>query len=486
MLNKFVKNVGIMSIAPIFTQLLSFFIMPIVTRLYFPNDFGLFAIYASIIGPLGVFSTMGYSTAILIPKEDSEASNLFSLSLFFTLIIALFSIILIILCDDLSIASDMTLLKDYRWLIPFGLLFHGLYMSLRYWNLRKKRFNHISSANFFRFLANNGVMLIAGFSGFASALYMIIGDIFGGIVSLSILNRSVWKENSQLFKNHIRISKMIELAKSYSKYPKYIMLTDFLNQFMSQMPVYILSIYFSQNIIGLYALGLRLLTMPINLIGNAIGEVFFQSASEDNKQIDSLLEYLYKYLVLLAIPIFSFLGILGKEIFHIFFGSNWSEAGIYSQILCLFIFTKFITIPAHFLMLIYEKQEYSILLNIAIFVVSIISLVIGGILDNVYLSFILYSVSNSLVYGVYGFGFMRYSGLALSKMSNMFFKSFLKCSSLILILIFLKIYANINEIQLVVISSFLLGLFYIILAILTPEIKNIWIQTYFKLKTKLS
>ena len=170
MIKEFIKNIATMSTAPILTQVLSFFIMPVVARLYYPDDFGLFAIYASVIGPIGVFSTMGYSTSIIIPKKDSEASNLFSLSLFFTLTIALFSIILIALGDTLFKSLDLSALNSYKWLIPIGLLFHGVYMSLRYWNLRKKRFKYITIANVSRFITNNGLLLVAGFSGFASAI----------------------------------------------------------------------------------------------------------------------------------------------------------------------------------------------------------------------------------------------------------------------------------------------------------------------------
>ena len=120
----------------------------------------------------------------------------------------------------------------------------------------------------------------------------------------------------------------------------------------------------------------------------------------------------------------------------------------------------------------------------AAFTVSVVSLVIGGVLGNVYISFILYSASNSLVYAVYGFGFMRYNGLSFKKMFKIFMESFFKCLPLILMLIILKVFVNINELQIVIISLGLLGSNYVILAIKTPEIKKICKESYSKLKTK--
>ena len=109
---------------------------------------------------------------------------------------------------------------------------------------------------------------------------------------------------------------------------------------------------------------------------------FFQNISElKNEKV--LLDFVFKNLVIFSIPIL-LIAILGEDIFF-FLGSQWSEAGIYAQILSLFLFVKFITIPSNYLMLKFEKQEYSIILNITSLLVSIASLTIGGV-KNMYLS----------------------------------------------------------------------------------------------------
>ena len=484
-MSSFIKNVGIMSISPLITQILTFFIMPVVTRIYSPDDFGLFAIYCALLGPISILSTMGYSTAIVIPKKDAEASTLFSLGIFFTFAVSVLSALLIlVISSPLLNWINQAKLDKIIWLIPISIISHGLYMSLRFWNIRKERFKYITGANISRFLTNNTSLLIFGFTGFVSGVYIILADFIASIASPAVLSKNIWKENKELIIKNCSIQKMKEVAKRYSKFPKYIMSNDILDQFLIQIPIYILSFYFSQASIGFYALGMRLLVMPINLIGNSIGEVFFQRISKDNTNSAHFIENIFKYLVLFAIPVFSFLGLLGEDIFSLFFGKDWSEAGVFSQILCLLIFTKFITIPANYIMLIHEKQEYSILLNLCTLTVSSVSLIIGGIFNDIYLSFTLYSVSNSIVYAVYGFGFMKYSGLALNKMFNLLSQAFFKCLPLVLALIFVKTYVNNNLIMLVIVSIFLLCLFYILLALLTPEINFLYKSLYLKLKNK--
>lgn len=439
-MSSFTKNVITLSLAPIITQVLGFFVLPIVTRLYSPSDLGLVAIYGSIIGPLGVFSNLAYSSAIILPKKEEEATNLFAICLFFTIVVALLSTSFIFL-KNTPILSWLKVeeLSDYLWLIPVSLIFHGLYMSFRYWNIRNQRYGYISTAKIFRFITNNGIILIAGFAGHASGLFIIFGGIVGGMASIAVLSKSVWKKNKQMFIESIRFSKMKRIAIKYSKFPKFILLNNFFEKFTAQMPVYILSIYFSQTIIGFYALGLRLLGMPMNLLGNAIGEVFFQKASQEVIESSILLEKLFKYLVFFGLPVFCFLGLVGAESFSVIFGEAWREAGLFAQILSLFMLTKFITTPASYLMLLFEKQEYSIYLNIATLIVSCISLIIGGVLENATLSLLLFSISNSIIHFLYGVYFMNLGGLKPFELFHILLKTALISLPLVSTIFIIKI-----------------------------------------------
>ena len=54
---------------------------PLLTRLYGPEAFGFYALFASITGILGVIACMRYELAIMLPKTDEEAANLLGLCL---------------------------------------------------------------------------------------------------------------------------------------------------------------------------------------------------------------------------------------------------------------------------------------------------------------------------------------------------------------------------------------------------------------------
>ena len=173
---------------------------------------------------------------------------------------------------------------------------------------------------------------------------------------------------------------------------------------------------------------------------------FFRKQQKNKEDIQNILEKLFNYLMLFSFSIFLFLGIFGEEMFLLFLGDSWIEAGVYAQILSFYLFCKFITLPCSYLMIIYQKQEYSLYLNLTIMTLSIFSLLIGGILENVYLALLLFSLSNSLAYLAFGIGFMNYSGILLFKILKIILNNLIKNIPIALILIMIKMNYNSSDI----------------------------------------
>jgi len=56
-------------------------VLTLLTRLYSPEDFGLLAVYASVLALIGVISSLRYELAVPLPEDDVEAANVATLSL---------------------------------------------------------------------------------------------------------------------------------------------------------------------------------------------------------------------------------------------------------------------------------------------------------------------------------------------------------------------------------------------------------------------
>lgn len=402
-----------MASAPLITQIIGFMLMPVIARLYTPEAFGLFSLFMAIIGPIGIFVCMGYEVSIMLPKNDKDAAVMFNICILITFIITALSVLLVLVAADslVNLLSAPVEFKMYLWLFPLFIILGGLSSSFRYWNLRKKSFSSISLANITSTSFDKGTSILLGFSGFTSGISLIISNLTDAFSRPVVLGIKALKGNAGLFKDNFQWTKMVSGINKYRKFPMYSLPTNLFARLTGDIPVYLLIYYFSQSVVGQYALGLKLLNIPMSLIGNSVGEVYFQRETENSESKSELLTTLYKRLVLLGLLPFLLIGIIGEEIFSFMFGANWSEAGIYAQFFSFLIFIRFITTPANYLMILFEKQEYSLLLNITTATVTIISIIIGGFLNNVYISIILISLTNGFAYGVFGFGFMRKAGI---------------------------------------------------------------------------
>ena len=124
------------------------------------------------------------------------------------------------------------------------------------------------------------------------------------------------------------------------------------------------------------------------------------------------------------------------------------------------IFIQFITIPASYLMLILEKQQFSLILNIIIAFTTIISITIGGLLKNVYVSFFFLSLLNGLVYAVYGFWFMNHAGLVLSKTFKILWRFLFMSLPVIIVVSLAKWFFHLSSFLLIIISCLGAIIFY--------------------------
>lgn len=452
----FAEDVTIMALAPLCTQILAIILMPIVTRLYAPDIYGVFHLFSSIVMPISVFVTMGYACSIVLPRKNETASNMLCVSLALTVLVAVLTILFVWFgSEQLLRWLNAPELSAYLWLIPISVFSYGLYISLRFWNVRGKRFGRIAISRISYASVNKGFIISAGFSGFATPGSLIIGGIASSLTMGGVLGRGIWRENRQLFKRSIRWHNLIQGIKRYRKFPIYNLWTDLLSRLSASIVIYLFSFFFNKSVIGYYGLGLLVLNIPMTFIGSSIGEVFYQRSARARYENTNaaLVERLFQQMMWLVMLPFLVLAIMGDSIFGFVFGADWSEAGVYAQILSFKIFVTFITNPALNLATILEKQEISLALCIATTITSFISITVGGWLNNVYVALCLLSLLDGLVLLGFSLLMIHHVGLSLLRILSMFFKCFVSCVPVILAIAVAKWCFNASSLLLIIISA---------------------------------
>lgn len=343
---KFFINVLTLVSGTAISQGVTLTVMPLLTRIYTPQEFGNFALYLAIVSTISVVSSWKYELAIMLPKKDKDAQALLFISIVITVLMSvLILLILIIFNKQLTVLFDN--LRLFIWMIPVGIFFTGIVQVFSAWNTRNQFYKNVSGAR----ITQAGSTAISQFSfryysGISKGL--IWGSIIGFILSLAVLIYRSIKMNTIHLKT-LSKENIIKNAKDYKNFPKYQSFSVLINSFSQHLPVMLLTIFYSPVIAGFYSLTHRALNTPARLIGGSVRQVFYENASKiysSGNSIKKIYEKVTFNLIKVTILPYLVLGIFSKEIFSFIFGVDWITSGIYAQFIIFFIFTITINPPS--------------------------------------------------------------------------------------------------------------------------------------------
>lgn len=165
--------------------------------------------------------------------------------------------------------------------------------------------------------------------------------------------------------------------KKYISFPKFVLFSEFINNFINYIPVFLLSKLTGPATVGLYNMSTRMLGIPITTVSSAIGEVFRQKAAKEYNETGSCRPTFlktFKTLALLSIAPFIVLIFWGGDIFGFIFGERWRQAGEFTQILGLMFYFRFVVSPLTYLYYIAGRQKEDFLLHILMLALGFLSI----------------------------------------------------------------------------------------------------------------
>jgi O-antigen/teichoic acid export membrane protein len=384
-------------------QLVGVLIVPVLSRLYSPDDFGTASVFASIVGIISAVSSLRYERAILLPSKDEDAFHVFVGSLLFVGLFVCASVIVVVFASE-TIASWLRApnLADYLYLAPIAIMISGAFLPLRYWSSRNRRFGLLSVARLSTSLLTNTSQLLIGLIGWATAGALISTRVVGQAAGALVLGIGDRQGEDQTPLPRVKVNQLVSILKRYKKFPLVDTWGTLINNASGHLPSLLLSAFFSQTVVGYYDLTVRIIAIPISLLGGAIAEVFFQRASElqsSAEDLQAFAERTFRRLVVLGLLPALVLSILAPELVATVFGPDWIEAGRYVQIFSLLLIFRLVSSPLSTLFIVLERQELLLGANLAILAVRTTALVVGGLISNVYLAMLLLVGTSAVVYG---------------------------------------------------------------------------------------
>lgn len=343
--SQFLRNVLTLMTGTTIAQAIPIAAMPLLTRLYTPQEFGALALYLSITSMIAVVVNARYEVAIMLPKLEEDAASLVVLSAGIAAVVALVLLAIITIFDDeIFRLFNNDSVGSWLYLVPFTVLVIGLWQAFNYWNNRAKKFKRLAISR----VAQGGGMTAAQFALGGIQGGLILGYVVGQIVALSVFLTRIWREDRKILSN-VTAASIKKNAADYSKFPKYSSVGALLNSAATQMPVLVLSRFFEAFIVGTFSLTFRAMNLPVSLIGASCAQVLFPKfVSIHQNAPHDLPRYVVKVFVLLSlgmVPIVGFVYLFGKDLFGFVFGEAWSSAGEYASILVFAIAIRFAVSP---------------------------------------------------------------------------------------------------------------------------------------------
>ncbi len=389
---------------------------PFLTRLYGPAAFGALGLFIAVTRVLTQISGLRYELAIMLPEKDEDATEVFGLALLVVLITALvLTPILLLAGPPLARWLHATALIPYLGLIPVSVLFGGALLVLNYWHSRHRNFGRLSLVRMVQSGTQAGTQLVVGGMGHVEGGGLIAGVVIGQITGAVTLAAMSGRGMGRVLRQHVTRAGMMGAARRYRKFPRYNVGATLMNSISWQLPTFFLSFFFSPIEVGFFALGNRVIELPMRLVGSSIAQVFFQraSAARHEGNLDQVVMNTFRSLVTLSFFPLMLLFFIAPDLFQVLFGDRWREAGVYTQILAPWIFFWFISSPMSTMFSVLEKQEWSFRLNAAILTSRFLALGLGGWLESPRIMLGLFALSGIFLYGSLSLIVLRSSGVPL-------------------------------------------------------------------------
>ena len=101
------RNMAILSSGTIVGKVIGIFTVPIITRIYLPDHFGVLSIFTALVALLVPFGTLRYTMAIPLPKNDGLVANLVVLCGLFLFIVSTLVFVIIGLLAPAVLATSI-------------------------------------------------------------------------------------------------------------------------------------------------------------------------------------------------------------------------------------------------------------------------------------------------------------------------------------------------------------------------------------------
>jgi len=279
---------------------------PILTRLYTPSDFGVFAVLLSITVTLGSVSALRYDLAVLLPAEERDAYSLVFVGMTAAVVVALVGTVTVaFLGADIASAFQQAALMPWLWLVPWMSALMASYSLMNELAVRQQRYAASGRRSFLQSTLSVGGQIGLSATGLGAG-GLLAGFGIGQLGAAISLTRGAGM-TGPLARAGMSKRSLRRVAKRYRRFPLLLAPSGLINVLGLQAPVLLMAYWYGSSVAGWLGMTQRVLAIPMGLIGASIGMVYVSELSRawriNPRHAESMFLRSTKTLALVSVPI---------------------------------------------------------------------------------------------------------------------------------------------------------------------------------------
>ncbi|MFY8188318.1 MAG: lipopolysaccharide biosynthesis protein [Flavobacterium sp.] len=398
-LNDFWKNVAKLASGSLISQVFVIVLTPIIARLYSPADYGTLSLINSIVGIVVIVASLRLERALVLVGARTS-TQLLNLCNTITFLFAILILLLVLFFDDFFNQFFKIEPAYLLFVIPFLVFVNGILNAFKSFGNSFKVYGLLTTSIVINSILSSSLKVVAAFFFAPTALLLVASESISVVVTLVFLFVTFRFANINFQYSFPKLAFVSDTIKAQKQFLKYDIVSSLLNNFSWLMPALLLSYYFDKSVVGFYSLGFTMLRLPMNLLGKAIGDVYYKSASDSIDPIalkENTLKIVVKLFGFGLLPIF-FITLFGDQLFVLLFGMEWEQAGVYSQILSFWSLIWFVASPISNIYYIKNLQDKLFNFTLISLLLRAASLMIGGWLNDAVVALVLFSIVSFMLY----------------------------------------------------------------------------------------
>lgn len=377
--------------------------IPVLTRLYTPEDFGALAVFTALVAILAPLVTLRYALALPLPRHDGVAMNILALSTGLMLgLTGLFALALWLCGAPLLALVSMEALAPWWWLIALGVLGTATYELLTMWATRKRAYKMIAQTNVTQSVAGAVVKIILGLAS-VQPMGLLVGQIVAQTGGVGRLLSGFWAEIRANW-HHISLRRIRVAAWRHRGFSIWRVPSQFLMVFSQQLPILLIAAYYNANDVGYIAIVFMVLNVTVNIIGASLSRSIYGEIAHDRpgRQTVSILKRTSWITFVICLPISCLLALGGPHFASAALGAEWVAVGELLRYLSIYLPFALIAVSLSTVFNILGMQEVYFFSNlfriILIATAMFISINAGASLHSVFLIYILVISSYQIIF----------------------------------------------------------------------------------------